>query len=46
MKRNYTNPQLIYVQVCDVVATSSSVLNWADEGNDKNINFRAWVVDA
>ena len=45
MKRNYTNPQLIYIQVCDVVATSSSALSWTDEGNENNINSRAWVVD-
>ena len=45
MKKQYENPKFICIQVCDVVATSSSVLDLLDEGNENNINSRPWVVD-
>ena len=45
MKKQYANPQMIYIQVCDVVATSATALRWADEGNENNINSRPWIID-
>ena len=45
MKRNYINPQLICIPICDVVATSNPLLNRVDEGNEDNINFVTWKID-